>query len=362
MTGAMVQQKRMAHDNLGRLAKSRGGNRSRDTATSMTSILQSMSLLYSKHRYYVGLFLVVSLVVIKRSASKKLWDCHKVHGSDRWHCRNRLRKANRGQAEVTRAQKKRIAEMQHNLEEQGLVYPPLPKDIQIRTQAVTIEEMEPWKWSDVDQGEITYGDENKSMPYYRCGPPTKILTINPELTEVVLLRGAKSFSKENWKTSGILETLCNTNNNDDMGNLLVTAWDLDEGADGNELVAAFDAMSAQQVISGRPAVIISPSASGKALIGLAAMRLNPKIEQDDLKRIVKAWVPVSPTAALRAQDAVLEQYKTSNIPTLAIHGDQDPNGDKIALRLITNSGRRCHYFSLFVANNNINFKPPRPSN
>ena len=98
-----------------------------------------------------------------------------------------------------------------------------------------------------------------------------------------------------------------------MGNLLVTAWDLGVAADGQELAKAFDAMSAQKVISGSPAVIISPSASGKALIGLASMKLNPTIQQDDLKRIVKAWVPVSPTAALRAQDDVLGQFKTSNI-------------------------------------------------
>ena len=259
--------------------------------------------------------MVVSLVVINRSAKKKVWNCHRVHGSDRWHCKNnRQRKAStRGRADAARAQKKRIAEMQHNLEEQGLVYPPLPRDVQVKTQAVTIEDMEPWKWSDLDQGEITYGDENTSMPYYRCGPPTKILSINPELTEVVLLNGAKVFSKENWKSSGILETLCEMNKNDDMGNLLVTAWDLGVAADGQELAKAFDAMSAQKVISGRPAVIISPSASGKALIGLASMKLNPTIQQDDLKRIVKAWVPVSPTAALRAQDDVLGQFKTSNI-------------------------------------------------
>ena len=341
MTGTMVLQEQVSHDNLGLLAKSRGGKRSRETATSMTSIVQSMTLcktsrrrsdgreffahltfplVYSKHRYYVGLFLVFSSVVIKNSVSKKVWECHRVHGSDRWHCKNNLRKVDRGRADVTHAQKKRIAEMQNNLEQQGLVYPPLPRDIQIKTQALTIEEMKPWTWSDVDRGEIAYGDKNKAMQYYRCGPPTEILSINPELTEVVLLRGAKVYWKENWKDSGILETLCNMNKNDDMGNLLVTAWDLDVGADGQELIEAFDAMSAQQVISGRPAVIISPSASGKALIGLASMKLNANIEKDDLKRIVKAWVPVSPPSALRAQDVVLGQFKTSNIREFVVLG------------------------------------------
>ena len=49
MTGTKVLKKRMSHDNLGLPAKSKGGDRSRETATAMTSILRSMSLCKTRH-------------------------------------------------------------------------------------------------------------------------------------------------------------------------------------------------------------------------------------------------------------------------------------------------------------------------
>ena len=178
----------------------------------------------------------------------------------------------------------------------------------------------------ITSGIVTYGIEKETLSYYHCGPlPSQD---NPTLTELVLLHGA-AFTKEDWKTSGILNMLCEINNEEDEGNLSITALDIPVKADGVQLSNAFDALSSSSnnnVLSGRAVTIISPSASGKAIISLGDM---PEL----LPKVLKAWIPVASGAVMGASESTLQSYKVAKIPILSIHGDQDSGGKKVTDKL-----------------------------
>ena len=70
----------------------------------------------------------------------------------------------------------------------------------------------------ITEGKIFY--DGNDLPYFHCGPLPS--DDNPELTELVLLHGA-AFKKEDWKKSGILDMLCDINNEEDEGNLSISA-------------------------------------------------------------------------------------------------------------------------------------------
>eukprot|EP00579_Thalassiosira_antarctica_P002008 CAMPEP_0201869868 /NCGR_PEP_ID=MMETSP0902-20130614/3217_1 /ASSEMBLY_ACC=CAM_ASM_000551 /TAXON_ID=420261 /ORGANISM="Thalassiosira antarctica, Strain CCMP982" /LENGTH=306 /DNA_ID=CAMNT_0048395427 /DNA_START=12 /DNA_END=932 /DNA_ORIENTATION=- len=184
------------------------------------------------------------------------------------------------------------------------------------------EDVDPMK---ITHESVAYGE--KTLPYYHCGPlPSHD---NPELTELVLLHGA-AFTKEDWKSSGILDMLCQIDNEEDEGNLSISALDLPVSADGKELGMAFDALTSNKILSGRAATFVSPSASGKAIVSLGEMAAN---DINELTRIIKAWIPVASGAVVKAPESTLLQYKSANIPILAIHGDQDAMGKKVTNRL-----------------------------
>ena len=133
------------------------------------------------------------------------------------------------------------------------------------------EDVDPLK---ITLGTVTYDDKsnnNINLPYYHCGPlPTTTDNNNPNLTELILLHGA-AFTKEDWKSSGILDMLCDINNEEDEGNLSILALDLSVKADGAQLGLAFDALVSNGMLSGKPCTVISPSASGKAIVSLGEM-------------------------------------------------------------------------------------------
>ena len=184
-------------------------------------------------------------------------------------------------------------------------------------------------------GSVAYGEGGDDLAYYRCGPLPS--ADDPAPTELVLLHGA-AFTKEDWRSSGILARLCAIDNEEDEGNLSVTALDLPVKADGRALGSAFDALTARKVLSGRAAAFVSPSASRKALVGLGEMTEgggggSGGGGEDDLARVVRAWIPVAAGAVLGASDAALRRYEAADIPILAIHGDQDGRGKEATKRL-----------------------------
>ncbi|KAL7475897.1 hypothetical protein ACHAW6_001790 [Cyclotella cf. meneghiniana] len=165
-----------------------------------------------------------------------------------------------------------------------------------------------------------------SLEYYHCGPPPDSST-----TELMLLHGA-AFTKEDWKTSGILEKFCDLNNDEEGGDLTVTALDLPVSATGKELEAVFDALVEQGVLSGRSVVVVTPSASGKAVVTLAETAMGDN--EGVMRKILKGWIPVAPPAVQQASDDVFVIFTRLSIPILAIYGDQDSMGKKVTDKLV----------------------------
>lgn len=184
--------------------------------------------------------------------------------------------------------------------------------------AITINEGEhdPMK---IISSSVSYA--STSIEYYHCGPHPDEST-----SELVMLHGA-AFTKEDWKTSGILEKLCDLNNDEDGGDLTITALDLPVSATGDELMSVYDALMDKGVLSGRPVVVVTPSASGKAVVTLAA-------DEEKLSKVMKGWIPVAPPAVGHADDEAFEYFNKLSIPVLAIYGDQDSMGKKVTEKLV----------------------------
>ncbi len=188
-------------------------------------------------------------------------------------------------------------------------------------------------------GSVTYahgndvdGDGGGTLPYYHCGPPPS--RDDEGLTELILLHGA-AFTKEDWAKSGILDLLCEINNEEDEGDLSILALDLPVKSDGAMLRHAFDALVDGGMLTGRPVTFVTPSASGYSIVNLGETAMA---DGGELTKMVKAWIPVASPAVLKATDATLTRFKNANIPILSIHGDGDEMGKKVTKRLETISG------------------------
>lgn len=178
-------------------------------------------------------------------------------------------------------------------------------------------------------------DPSVDLPYLHCGPRYAADggSSGPEL---VLLHGA-AFTKEDWRTSGILAQLCERSG----GTLSATALDLSVKSDGLRLADAFDALRDENVLSGNPASFVSPSASGKAMVHLGEMSSGSGGEDGSsglLKRIVKSWIPVACFAVLGAVESSIRAYPDAGVPILAVHGTEDKRGKDVTERLVKVAG------------------------
>lgn len=224
-----------------------------------------------------------------------------------------------------------------------------------------------------DDSEVTYGtvtirrmnsggiEEIADLPYYHCGP---VYTLGANQIgddeegakeeakiyhEYLFLHGA-AYTKEDWKSSGILKKMC-TRTPRDVESLMyfsVTALDLPVQSDAVTLARAFDALAEANIISGLPIIIVSPSASGRAVLDLASVsQRQAKIESKDaiekglshslhlslLETVLLAWVPVACYDIRTAPDSVFDVFETSHIPVLAVYGSKDKRGLEVANRL-----------------------------
>ncbi len=175
------------------------------------------------------------------------------------------------------------------------------------------------------------GEKKMSLEYVHCGPKYSNRSSNSkekEPIEFVLLHGAK-FTKENWVDSGILEEFCI------KGSVSAVAIDLSVQSDGDGFQDAIRALVDGGVLSGKPVTVISPSASGKAIVSLGSKAIhNDKI----LRGLIKFWIPVASPAVLSIKDEnVLKSFSAAGVQILAINGDKDNMGKKVTKRLETSS-------------------------
>eukprot|EP00549_Striatella_unipunctata_P005537 CAMPEP_0118702048 /NCGR_PEP_ID=MMETSP0800-20121206/17634_1 /TAXON_ID=210618 ORGANISM="Striatella unipunctata, Strain CCMP2910" /NCGR_SAMPLE_ID=MMETSP0800 /ASSEMBLY_ACC=CAM_ASM_000638 /LENGTH=258 /DNA_ID=CAMNT_0006603125 /DNA_START=143 /DNA_END=920 /DNA_ORIENTATION=+ len=166
---------------------------------------------------------------------------------------------------------------------------------------------------DVTKSLITEGIVKK-VAYYHCSAAT--VAAGKTNTEVVMLHGAK-FTKEDWKTSGILEKLCLSRS--------VVALDFGVHMSGDDLGKVLSGLESKSILSGKPVALVSPSAGGKAVLDLAAHKSEAK------KKYIHSWIPVAVGAVHSASTETLEVFK--EIPVLAVYGSRDSGGKKTSMRL-----------------------------
>lgn len=159
--------------------------------------------------------------------------------------------------------------------------------------------------------DIVSGNVNE-IDYYHCAGNRKHL---------VLLHGAK-FTKEDWKTSGILGQLCQNSE------LSVSAMDLPVSAGHEELQALLKSMDEAELLT-TPVVLVTPSASGKTI--------TDWIKNGDLSTLtslVYLWIPVAAGSVASVSD---EQLMGLNgiLPIYAIHGNRDAMGKQTSDQLAT---------------------------
>eukprot|EP00980_Cylindrotheca_fusiformis_P003728 scaffold825_cov147-Cylindrotheca_fusiformis.AAC.3 len=167
-----------------------------------------------------------------------------------------------------------------------------------------------------------YGDV-RSVAYYHCAS----LMPADKSKHLVLLHGAK-FTKEDWKTSGILDNLCG------YPNLSVSAMDLPVKAGHKDLMGMLLSMkedgSSPLHISLPVTSLVTPSASGMTITDWMATGRLP-----DLPQYVKQWIPIASFAvtAGSTEDQLTRMSRLNDFEVLAIHGSKDKGGKESTGRL-----------------------------
>ena len=226
--------------------------------------------------------------------------------------------------------------------------------------------------SGIVQIQLGVGNEAErtiEMPYYHCGPfytlganqgnffvymnyfgeengEGKTKEETKIFHEFLFLHGA-TYTKEDWKTSGILDKMCSRSPEDVESHTYysVTAVDISVYSDGLILAKAFDALTESGIISGLPLVIVSPSASGIGVLDLASIAKQPvEIPSSEeplskkyahlslLETIMMAWIPIACYDVNIAKESIFGGFKT-HFSILAIHGSSDVRGRASADRL-----------------------------
>lgn len=161
-----------------------------------------------------------------------------------------------------------------------------------------------------------YGDAH-SVEYYHCASQ-----MSPERSKhLVLLHGAK-FTKEEWKTSGIMESLCG------ISNLSVSAMDLPIRAGHRDLMGMLLSLKDSLHIN-LPVALVTPSASGMAITDWMATGRLP-----DLPKYVHKWIPIATFAAMAStEDQLARMARLNDFDVLAVYGKKDRGGKETAGRL-----------------------------
>jgi hypothetical protein len=152
----------------------------------------------------------------------------------------------------------------------------------------------------------------QGIEYYHCSAAADGETSSTPTQHLVLLHGS-AFTKENWKTSGILAQFCSK--------VFVTALDLHVSASLDDLISVLEDLKQEGKITLPVTGLVTPSASGKAIIeGFTTGRV------DQLKGSIARWIPVACNALLKVDQDKLASLKSW--PILAVYGDKDLPGQQ----------------------------------
>lgn len=170
-----------------------------------------------------------------------------------------------------------------------------------------------------------------STPYYHCGPGTNVDS-SSEIKHIVLLHGAR-FTKEDWKSSGILDMLCHYNQ------LSVTAFDLNVKSTYKELVPLLKQLGNTHMATLPIAALVTPSASGLSVV--SALR-DGQLSQ--IQALVNLWVPVASGSVQQLTAPQLAAAKNKDFTILAMNGDQDGMGQTVGHKLANEAGAETMEF------------------
>ncbi|KAL7558740.1 hypothetical protein ACA910_010896 [Epithemia clementina (nom. ined.)] len=190
-----------------------------------------------------------------------------------------------------------------------------------------------------DTGGILKG-EIESIPYYHCSAAAT--TNRDDIVDIVLLHGAK-FTKEDWKRSGILQSLCQ------QDRVRVTALDLTVSATYKSLVRVLQSLTTAtspagtttttEVIRLPVAALVTPSASGFAIVSAIEEK-----EQSQVAQLTRLWVPVASGSVKSLTAEQLHTVRKESFSIWAIHGDQDAMGQQVSTKLKEEAGAEVMEF------------------
>lgn len=192
---------------------------------------------------------------------------------------------------------------------------------------------------DLRQGEVSFsiadakGVKPVEVSYYQCGTlPDR--TRRPMAShQIILLHGAR-FTKEDWRTSGIMEDLCQQH---DPGFYTVTALDLPVSSSYRELQQVLEALQKERLVHLPVRALVTPSASGFALTSWIQSQEDAESDHGNMQDFFQTWVPVAAGSVLKLTDEDWKRFSKSNhnIDVLAIHGDRDHMGKESSELLMT---------------------------
>jgi hypothetical protein len=166
----------------------------------------------------------------------------------------------------------------------------------------------------IETGAITIGQVD-GVDYYICRHASSSHS-------VVLLHGS-SFTKEVWKTSGILDITCPHTN--------VLALDLSISADSIRLRSILDKLHDSNILTLPQVTLVTPSASGRTMVDWLL-----RGQAASMPDYMTTWVPVA-VGRLSSTHITNEQIQamTGLIDILAIYGDRDTSGGRLSDKLGT---------------------------
>jgi hypothetical protein len=166
-------------------------------------------------------------------------------------------------------------------------------------------------------------DSVNGVDYYHCPAERE------DPIDLVLLHGA-AFTKEDWKTSGILEKLCH------VPALTVTALNLNHRGNHKDLKNVLDGLRRSKVIqTNKPVALVTPSASGYSVVDWISTG-----SIDELVQYVGYWIPVA-SPSIKGADETSLKGLNGRLPILAIYGSKDSGGKAVSERLQSLSGAKA---------------------
>ncbi|KAG7339089.1 hypothetical protein IV203_025819 [Nitzschia inconspicua] len=153
---------------------------------------------------------------------------------------------------------------------------------------------------------IQQGRTETGVEYYHCRPVKDDETKPTQ--HLILLHGSR-FSKEDWKTSGILQQFCS------IPGLTVSALDFSVASTHKDFRRLMDESS---LFTPPVTAVVTPSASGQIV---TEWMTNGHITKMPL--YMHTWIPVAVGSVHSTTQTQLQDLKGTGVDILAIYGDQD---------------------------------------